>query len=60
MLALGGVDAGSYVRAHGAWRVSPHLKTDPDDKPALTVYAAAAGLGPAEYVALLVREDGRR
>ena len=50
---------GSYVRADGARRVSLQLKMDPDDKRALKVQAAAAGLSPAEYVALLVREDGR-
>lgn len=51
---------GSYVRADGARRVSLQLKMDPDDKRALKVQAAAAGLSPAEYVAALVREDGRR
>ena len=50
---------GSYVRADGARRVSLQLKMDPDDKRALKVQAAAAGLSPAEYVASLVREDGR-
>ena len=51
---------GSYVRADGARRVALQLKMDPDDKRALKVQAAEAGLSPAEYVALLVREDGRR
>jgi hypothetical protein len=51
---------GSYVRADGAKRVSLQLKMDPDDKRALKVQAAAEGLSPAEYVARLVREDGRR
>jgi hypothetical protein len=51
---------GSYVRADGAKRVSLQLKMDPDDKRALKVQAAAAGLSPAEYVARLVREDGQR
>ena len=51
---------GSYVRADGAKRVSLQLKMDPDDKRALKVQAAAAGLSPAEYVATLVREDGSR
>ena len=50
---------GSYVRADGAKRVSLQLKMDPDDKRALKVQAAAAGLSPAEYVAELVREAGR-
>lgn len=50
---------GSYVRADGARRVALQLKMDPDDKRALKVQAAEAGLSPAEYVALLVREDGR-
>ena len=51
---------GSYVRADGAKRVSLQLKMDPDDKRALKTQAAAEGLSPAEYVARLVREDGRR
>lgn len=51
---------GSYTRADGARRVSLQLKMDPDDKRALKVQAAEAGLSPAEYVALLVREDGGR
>ena len=50
---------GSYVRADGARRVSLQLKMDPDDKRALKVQAASAGLSPAEYVARLVREDAR-
>lgn len=50
---------GSYVRADGARRVSLQLKMDPEDKRALKVQAAAAGLSPAEYVAELVREAGR-
>lgn len=50
---------GSYVRADGARRVSLQLKMDPDDKRALKVQAAAAGLSPAEYVAQLVRQDRR-
>lgn len=61
-LATGHVRAsdGSYVRVDGAKRVSLQLKMDPDDKRALKVQAAAEGLSPAEYVARLVREDGRR
>ena len=51
---------GSYVRSDGARRVSLQLKMDPDDRRAVKVQAAAAGLSPAEYVAVLVREDGRR
>lgn len=50
---------GSYVRADGSRRVSLQLKMDPDDKRALKVQAASAGLSPAEYVARLVREDRR-
>lgn len=50
---------GSYVRADGERRVALQLKMHPDDKRSLKVQAAAAGLTPAEYVALLVREDTR-
>ncbi|OZC01394.1 hypothetical protein BSZ36_17045 [Rubricoccus marinus] len=50
---------GSYVRADGARRVSLQLKMDPEDKRALKVQAAAAGLSPAEYVARLVRQSAR-
>jgi len=50
---------GSYTRADGERRVSLQLKMDPEAKRALKVQAAEAGLSPAEYVALLVREDGR-
>ena len=48
---------GSYTRADGERRVSLQLKMHPDDKRALKVQAAAAGLSPAEYVAELVRSD---
>ena len=50
---------GSYVRADGARRVSLQLKMDPEDKRALKVQAAAAGMSPAEYVAQLVRRSAR-
>ena len=48
---------GSYLRADGERRVALQLKMRPDDKQALKVQAAEAGLSPAEYVARLVRED---
>lgn len=51
---------GSYVRVDGERRVSLQLKMNPDDKRKLKVQAAGAGLSPAEYVARLVREAGRR
>jgi len=50
---------GSYLRADGERRVALQLKMRADDKQALKVQAAAAGLSPAEYVARLVREDAR-
>ena len=50
---------GSYTRADGERRVALQLKMHPDDKRALKTQAAAAGLSPAEYVAALVREDGK-
>ena len=50
---------GSYLRADGERRVALQLKMRPDDKQALKVQAAEAGLSPAEYVARLVREDAR-
>lgn len=50
---------GSYLRADGERRVALQLKMRPDDKQALKVQAAEAGLSPAEYVARLVREDAQ-